>query len=272
MRRAPCLTLGLATLALTATGLADAAQAQTAPPQYLRWAGRPEVVALPTTDRDGQPAAAQRRPNRVIPHGGYGATVEASAPVAAPRTLTPANAWLRTPPPAAPPAPQPAPPRPATVTPAPVTAQPTRVVPEYLPEQGGRGQPAPAEVAMSSAPPAPVAVTNADAPVDPMAPRRDAPIFRIQQPAAPAAAQPEGAAPAAPTEQGARYYSVHRQNGRAPDPVSIPAPSYVEGLAVTTPVSLASQDLAEPQAGPTLIRDAQGRTRVQPAAPEGDYQ
>ncbi|QDH72656.1 hypothetical protein [Brevundimonas sp. M20] len=272
MRRAPCLTLGLATLALTATGLADAAQAQTAPPQYLRWAGRPEVVALPTTDRDGQPAAAQRRPNRVIPHGGYAATVEAPAPVAAPRTLTPANAWLRTPPPAATPVPPPPPPARATVAPAPAAAQPSRAMPEYLPEQGGRGQPAPADVAMAAAQPAPVAVQNADEAVDPMAPRRDAPIFRIQQPSAPAAAPIESASRAAPTEQGARYYSVHRQNGRTPDAVSIPEPSYVDGLAVTTPVSLASQDLAEPQSGPTLIRDAQGRTRIQPAAPEGDYQ
>ena len=75
-----------------------------------------------------------------------------------------------------------------------------------------------------------------------------------------------------PPEQGARYYSVHRQNGRQPDALEMPDPTYVDAIAVTMPDSLASQDLAQPQEGPTLIRDAQGRVRAQPAAPEGDYQ
>ena len=52
----------------------------------------------------------------------------------------------------------------------------------------------------------------------------------------------------------------------------MPDPTYVDAIAVTMPDSLASQDLAQPQEGPTLIRDAQGRVRAQPAAPEGDYQ
>jgi hypothetical protein len=129
-----------------------------------------------------------------------------------------------------------------------------------------------------------------------MAPRRDAPIFHMQQtpPPAPAQAQPAApqgqaeAAPAAreprrvamvtanpndrPAEQGARYYSVHRQAGREPDALTLPQPTYVDALAITTPVTIASQDLAQPDQAPTLIRDAQGRVRAQPAAPEGDYQ
>lgn len=292
MRRAPSLTLGLATLALAAGGLADAVQARTqaaaapsaAPPQYLRWAGRPDASAMPAPETTPQTASRQRRSNRVIPHGGAPA-VAAPPPAAPRRTLTPATAWLRppvsTPPPVAP-APAIAPAR----APAPVSAAPA-----YLPEQGGRGQPVPAEVALPM--PAPVADAT---PADPMAPRRDAPIFRIQQapppavqPAPSSAPQPVASAADAvpdarpalvatanpddrPAEQGARYYSVHRQTGRQPDPVAIPEPTYVDALAITTPVTLASQDLAQPDPGPTLIRGAQGRTRVQPAAPEGDYQ
>ena len=52
----------------------------------------------------------------------------------------------------------------------------------------------------------------------------------------------------------------------------MPTPTYVDALVVDAPPTLASQDLAAPQEGPALIRDAQGRIRAQPAAPEGDYQ
>jgi hypothetical protein len=75
-----------------------------------------------------------------------------------------------------------------------------------------------------------------------------------------------------PPTQGGRYYSVHRQNGRQPDALEMPAPNYVDALAVTMPETIASQDLAVPQPGPTLIRDAQGRVRPMPAASDGDYQ
>jgi hypothetical protein len=126
-----------------------------------------------------------------------------------------------------------------------------------------------------------------------MAPRRDAPIFRMQQDApAPAAAlpevQPAAASPDAtprprrvaevsnsgerPPVQGGRYYSVHRQNGRQPDALEMPAPNYVDALVVTMPETIASQDLAAPEQGPTLIRDAQGRVRPAPAASDGDHQ
>lgn len=268
MRRAYCLTLGLATVALAA-GLADASMAQTAPtaapPHYLNWAGRGDVNAVPAA-ASAQPAANQRRPNRVIPHGGA-APAPAPAPTAPRRTLTPANAWLRpTPAPAPVPtaAPPPSPAPAVAAAPRPIDPAPARTVPDFLPEQGGRGQPVPADVALAaSQPPAPVAPAAA---ADPMAPRRDAPIFRIQQPAP--AAQPASADP----EQAARRYSVHRLNGQEPDALTMPAPTMVDVATVNLDQTIASQDLAQPAPAPNLIRDAQGRVRAQPAAPEGDYQ
>lgn len=294
MRRASCQTFGLAVLVLATTGSVSVAAAQTPAPtqaRYLNWAGRGAVVATPApADISARPDAPPRRPNRVIPHGGaYEAPPSALAVASdAPRrTLTPASAWLRAP------APEPAP----MITAAPAAPPPApavRTVPDFLPDQGGRGQPAPAEIALAAAPPAVAVAGPSD---DPMAPRRDAPIFRLQRTPAPAPAQaapaPEPqeraeAAPAAPqpprvamvaanpedrpSTQSARYYSVHRQNGREPDALTLPQPTYVDALAITTPVTIASQDLAQPEQAPTLIRDAQGRVRAQPAAPEGDYQ
>ncbi|MNQ34734.1 hypothetical protein D3C85_482000 [compost metagenome] len=127
-----------------------------------------------------------------------------------------------------------------------------------------------------------------------MAPRRDAPIFRLQRaapeaaaPAAPAPAQPQ-TAPAAqapsqtqaqpqtqpqpqPTQplqaapqEGARYYSLHRQAGRQPDATPLPPAVYLDGLPVdlTTPPS--STDLAAPPAQPALIRNSNGRLQAAP--------
>ena len=329
MRPASILTTALLALAGAMT-VAGAAAAQSAPPpgetrglRYLSWSGRGPVPAAPVEAEPVRPAAPRRdlrRPNTVIPHGGF-----AAAPVAPParpgltpapgsgRTLTPANAWLQ---------PRPLPPEPAppalTVARAPAAAPAApaaRAAPDYLPDQGGRGQPMPAE-AVYAPPPAAATVDPMaprrdapifrmesaappalapETPVDPMAPRRDAPIFRMEssapvQPAAvpppagePAAAEP-GSAPGprrlaevAPTGErppvsNARYYSVHRQNGRQPDALEMPAPSYVDALAVTMVETPASQDLAEPGQGPTLIRDAQGRVRPAPAASDGDHQ
>ncbi|WP_374513206.1 hypothetical protein [Brevundimonas sp.] len=127
-----------------------------------------------------------------------------------------------------------------------------------------------------------------------MAPRRDAPIFRLaprppapvpatepepsddrgadQTPPAPRPVAAVAANPAdRPQPQGARYYSVHRQNGREPDAVALPEPSYIDALAITMTEAPTTPDLAAPDPGPTLIRDVQGRVRAQPAAPEGDY-
>lgn len=312
MRRSPILTTAL----LAAAGVvlsAGGASAQTAGApagearglRYLSWPGRSE--AAPTAAPVAPVAAAGRRdlrrPNTVIPHGGFAAAPPAPArPGLTPapgarRTLTPANAWMQ---PAAPP-PEPAPAAPAAPAmaapvaprpaPAPVPPPQPRATPDYLPDPGGRGQAVPAELIRAPAPAQAAPVESG--PFDPMAPRRDAPIFRMQQDApAPAAAppviQPAAASPAAtpqprrvaevsnsgerPPTQGGRYYSVHRQNGRQPDALEMPAPNYVDALVVTMPETIASQDLAVPEQGPTLIRDAQGRVRAAPAASDGDHQ
>ncbi|RZJ41142.1 MAG: hypothetical protein EON86_11075, partial [Brevundimonas sp.] len=189
MRRAPRLPLCLATVALAAIGAAGAAQAQTASPaRYLNWAGRGDVAMPATPVADHAAAASTRRPNRVIPHGGaYEAAPSPRLPAdAPPRTLTPANAWLRAPAPAAeapPPARPPAARLAAVAPPPPRAPAPTQPLPDYLPEQGGRGQPVPAEVATATPQPASAAVDPA---VDPMAPRRDAFIFRMRPPSSPA--------------------------------------------------------------------------------------
>lgn len=272
--------------------------------RYLSWSGRGEPAA-PTavSDRASPPARGLRRPNTVIPHGGVAGAQPAAPAAAARRTLTPANAWLQP----APPAPEAQPasaPTLAAAVPAPVqpmrASQPQpqpRPTPEYLPDQGGRGQPVPADIAYAPAPAIEPTPVQGD-PADPMAPRRDAPIFRLQrdapsQPAPPPAqaAASDAPDPTAPTrapqprrvaevtntgerppQQGARYYSVHRQNGRQPDALEMPAPTYIDALAVTMTETPASQDLAAPEQGPTLIRDNQGRIRPTPAASDGDHQ
>ncbi|MGZ9113546.1 MAG: hypothetical protein ACXW3K_02895 [Brevundimonas sp.] len=304
MRRAHSLPIAL----LAATMLAGTAAAQTPAPtvrqdlRQLSWPGRSAAAPAPTAST--APAAARtslRRSNIVIPHGGFAAVPPAPAPAAtaaaAPRrTLTPASTWLRpaTPPPA--PAPPPAPVRMEALAPVPAASSPPppAPAPEYFPDQGRRSQPVPADIAYAPAPaPASAAMPapTPDEPADPMAPRRDAPIFRLQQAApqpqpteAPAGPQGQSAAPGPrqvaevantgerPPQQGARYYSVHRQNGRQPDALAMPEPTYVDALAITMTQTPASQDLAEPEQGPTLIRDSQGRTRPVPAASDGDHQ
>lgn len=304
MRRAPILTTAL----LAAAGVvlfAGTASAQSAGGpasearglRYLSWSSRGEAAPASPAAPAAPARRDLRRPNTVIPHGGFAVAAPAPArPGLTPapgsgRTLTPANAWMnRVAPPPEPP-PPPAVPAPAAAVPA------VRATPDYLPDPGGRGQPIPAAILQ---PPAPVpsrAPVQSD-PADPMAPRRDAPIFRMQQDAPPAVApavQPASSPVAPPVEaaarppqprriaevsntgerpprQGGRYYSVHRQNGRRPDAVEIPDPTYIDALAVTIPETIASQDLAVPEQGPTLIRDAQGRVRPAAAASDGDHQ
>lgn len=257
--------------------------------RYVSGTGRGETVParLPATAAPAGPIRPDlRRPNTVIPHGGPASTATA-APIRsgltpAPglrRTLTPASDWTN------------------PVAPVPVPAPRPRAVPDARPDPRypavlADGMEAPLPPPAPLAPPTPP-VPNG--PFDPMAPRRDAPIFRMQRDApapAPTAALPGGQPDAMaspdvsqprgvtdvrnsgdrPPTQGGRYYSVHRQNGRQPDALEMPAPNYVDALAVTMPETIASQDLAEPQPGPTLIRDASGRVRPMPAATDGDYQ
>jgi hypothetical protein len=77
---------------------------------------------------------------------------------------------------------------------------------------------------------------------------------------------------APPRQAGGRYYSVHRQNGREPDALTLPEPTYVDSLVVTGIETMASQDLAAPEQGPTLIRDRNGNMRAAPAPSDGDHQ
>ena len=235
-------------LSLALTALAGVAQAQTRPPtdgqaaglRYLTWTGKIEAAA-PDRAAPAPPVSPQRpvparsAPPRVIPHGGAPSfAAPAPAPVASRGGLTPANAWMRAPAEritdASPPAPTPA------SVPAPI---PT-----------ARVQPAAAAVA-----------------ADPMAPRRDAPIFRL---GAAAATAPEPAAPqpvrqaVASSGSPARYYSLHRQNGRQPDAIAMPAPVYLDALPVELERVPQSEDLAEPPAAPTVLRDSNGRVRPAP--------
>lgn len=306
MRRARHLFSGLSVVAFAAVASLSA-QAQEAPSgqaqglRYLSWNGRPTTPQAAPTAAPADVRRDLRRPNRVIPHGG---SAEA---LASPRTgltpapggnraaLTPASTWLSispapateaAPPPMPPAAPAPSAaerPTPRPAPPAPQPQPPASALPDYFQAPNG-GQPVPAEIVAG----------------DPMAPRRDAPIFRMQQSAPDVAQTPAPPSPRAeprersqadaearprqvvlvqgnpndrPAPQGARYYSVHRQNGQAPDAMVMPQPTYVDALTITNlPETPATQDLAQPAEPPAMIRDAQGRVRVQPAAPEGDYQ
>lgn len=296
MRRASILAATLA--AAGGMLLADAASAQSAP-RTLSWSGRSEA----TPPQGALPAPTPirrdvRRPNPVIPHGGAAARDPTPnrltpAPGPARRTLTPANAWLRPAAPPSEPTPAPAVAMASPLAESPPAPAPSRPAPEYLPDQGGRGQPAPAELIY----PASTRADNVDGglPADPMAPRRDALIFQMRSPTppsvsvaapepAPAPSHAEAPAPtrpimeaassgeAPPRQAGGRYYSVHRQNGREPDPLTIPEPTYVDGLVVSEIETMASQDLAAPEQGPTLIRDRNGNMRAAPAPSDGDHQ
>jgi hypothetical protein len=127
---------------------------------------------------------------------------------------------------------------------------------------------APVEPATTpEAPVAPVQVPTTDAAPaehDPYAPRRDAPIFRLQNPATAPEPATEGTAPAQPAASagGARYYSVHRQAGRQPDPPQLPEPVYLDALPIDLTTALSSDDLAAPPEAPQIIRDANGRVRT----------
>ena len=185
----------------------------------------------------------------------------APAPQAAPQP-TPQAAAQPAPPPTPRPEPRPEPVMAAANTPAPAqAAQPQPAQPQQQQAYTPEAAPAPAA-------PTPAAATDV---VDPMAPRRDAAIFSLQrQPAAavasdaPQAAEVQQVAQAGPYSQQARYYSVHRQAGRHPDAIAAPQQSYLNALPVELTQVPASKDMAEPDAPPQLIRDANGRIRAMP--------
>ncbi|MDO1558097.1 hypothetical protein Q0812_01470 [Brevundimonas sp. 2R-24] len=130
---------------------------------------------------------------------------------------------------------QAAPVQPLQAAPAPVMAAPPPVVQPAAAPAPQRPQPVPA--------------------ADPMAPRRDAPIFRLTGAQGPAAAPAQPQQPAARPD-GVRFYSTHREQGRQPDPIAMPAsidlndpPS--ELVSVTTE----TQDLAAPPEAPAVVRN-----------------
>ena len=284
------------TLACVIAGPAAAQQAPTngAGLRYLSWPGKPAVAA----------SSPARRPTTVALAGG-GATRDpalpplarldapapaapaatAPNPVASPhRGLTPATAWSA--PTAAAPNtglprayPSPTPqvqPRPVQAeteaTPIASTPEPSPAPPAPTPvlTPTSTQAPAPASVQASQAA-APAAAEPVPAMVDPMAPRRDAAIFRLQrpqgvEPAPPAAAAPNQIAALQPQTQaqGVRYYSVHRQAGRQPDAIPAPQQTYLDALPVEMSQTPSSTDLAQPDAPPALVRDASGKVRPMP--------
>ena len=132
-------------------------------------------------------------------------------------------------------------------------------------------RPAPVRTAPVAADPAPVlAPAQASTDFDPMAPRRDALIYRMQgatpptptqlpqavaTPNAPAPRESTGTAYAAaePAREGPRYYSVHRAAGHQPDPTVMPESIYLDSAPI---------DLAEPPAAPTVPRTINGRAQM----------
>ena len=68
-------------------------------------------------------------------------------------------------------------------------------------------------------------------------------------------------AAASPPREGARYYSVHRQAGRQPDPAEIPDSVYAvipEGAFLDA----ARPDLADPPPAPMATRTINGRVQA----------
>lgn len=205
----------------------------------------------------------------------------------APQAYTPARL------PEAPP-PQPAPHAAPVAEPEAYSPPPPRAVAQPQPQQAQVREPQPQPQQQPQPQPQQQAYepasTEAPAVVDPMAPRRDAAIFSLQRNAAnqppaaapttapaiagvpmastagvgPQVAEVQAPAPAGSYSQQARYYSVHRQAGRHPDAIAAPQQAYLNALPVELTQVPASKDMAEPDAPPQLIRDANGRIRAMP--------
>lgn len=294
MRRAPLAKTAFTTL-LTAASLvasgAVAQQASTNPSglRYLSWPGKPPVAARSAQSPAPRPAVTQPETpqptvvaaNRTIP-GAIPLARLAPAPSAAtPRSngLTPASAWMGQP------APVPAQAAPAQSAPAPYTPAPQPQAPEPVqsqPQPQAEAAPAPApqqtvQAAPELQPQPQPQPEQAAAVADPMAPRRDAPIYRLQRPQAgvpldgAAVAANQQAAQMAPTgDNSARYYSVHRQAGRHPDAIQAPQQTYLDALPVEMTQTPRSNDLAQPDGPPALIRNANGSLRAVPQTEADD--
>lgn len=283
MRRALAVTI-----VLTAVNLAaGAAVAQQAPTnasglRYLSWPGKTAVAAratpTPAVIQAEAPAPTVTAANRTLP-GAIPLARLSPAPSVAPSVttprsngLTPASAWM---PQRAPMQAEPARTAPVEAAPAENTpVQATRVAPSpYVPEpQPSAPQPQPEpQMQAAQAEPQPAPQPAQAAVADPMAPRRDAPIYRLQRPQAGApldAAAVAASGQPAPTptadDNSARYYSVHRQAGRHPDAIPAPQQTYLDAMPVQMAQTPQSSDLAQPDGPPALIRNANGSLRAVP--------
>lgn len=309
-------------LAVAASLIGVTAQAQDARSgddlglRYLSWSGKSSNTPASVVSAAGAAADGLRRPQSAPPRP---QAVSAPAPTLQPAGranryssaassigLTPASAWIGRPAtapvtPAQAPAPTPA------LAPAPAPPPLPVPNPEPVPASGAldlqpsaslRRQdayyaaPPVAQQAMQPTPQpsqhlaSPPEIPTA-APHDPMAPRRDALIFRMGRPAtalqtnpdaepapAPVDAQAQAQAqaqtqapapslaatpttaqavrPGQPPRQGARYYSVHRQAGLQPDPMVLPDSVFIGGTT----------DLAEPPPVATPTRLVNGRAQI----------
>ena len=271
MRRALVLSTVL-TAACALSSAAVAQQASTNPSglRYLSWPGKPPVAARPaptpavTSAEAPQPTVVAA--NRTIP-GAIPLARLAPAPQSSAETprrgLTPASTWMS----------QPAPVQAAPVHSAP---QPQAAAPQQQQQQQPQPEvaaaPAPQQAAQPEPQPQPAPEPAAQTAVaDPMAPRRDAPIYRLQRPQAgvpldgAAVAANQQAAQIAPTgDNSARYYSVHRQAGRHPDAIPAPQQTYLDALPVEMTQTPRSNDLAQPDGPPALIRNSNGSLRAVP--------
>jgi hypothetical protein len=291
LRRAPLAKTAFTTLLTAASLVAGAAVAQQAPTntaglRYLSWPGKPLVAARSAQSPAPRPAVTQPEApqptvvaaNRTIP-GAIPLARLAPAPSAAPprsNGLTPASAWMGQP------APAPVQSAPVQSAPAPYTPAPQPQAPEPQPQPQAEVAPAPAPQQTAQAAPEPQPEpqpqpAEAAAVADPMAPRRDAPIYRLQRPQAgvpldgAAVAASQQAAQAPPySDQSARYYSVHRQAGRHPDAIQAPQQTYLDALPVEMTQTPRSNDLAQPDGPPALIRNANGSLRAVPQTEADD--
>nr|WP_295238022.1 hypothetical protein [uncultured Brevundimonas sp.] len=289
MRRALAVTI-----VLTAVNLAaGAAVAQQAPTnasglRYLSWPGKPAVAAratpTPAVIQAEAPAPTVTAANRTLP-GAIPLARLSPAPSGIPATatprsngLTPASAWMpqRAPTPAEPARTAPveaapvetAPVQATRVAPSPYVPEPQPSAPQPQPEPQMRAEPQPVP---QQAEPQPAPQPAQAAVVDPMAPRPDAPIYRLQRPQAgapldAAAVAASGQAALTPTagDNSARYYSVHRQAGRHPDAIPAPQQTYLDAMPVQMAQTPQSSDLAQPDGPPALIRNANGSLRAVP--------
>lgn len=292
MRRALAVSI-----VLTAVNLAaGAAVAQQAPTnasglRYLSWPGKPTVAAratpTPAVIQAEAPAPTVTAANRTLP-GAIPLARLSPAPSVAPSVttprsngLTPASVWMpqRAPTPAEPARTAPveaapvetAPVQATRVAPSPYVPEPQPSAPQPQPEPEMRAEPAPAPQQAAHAEPQPAPQPAQAAVADPMAPRRDAPIYRLQRPqagapldAAAVAASGQAAQTPPAGDNTARYYSVHRQAGRHPDAIPAPQQTYLDAMPVQMAQTPQSSDLAQPDGPPALIRNANGALRAVP--------